>query len=112
MDLSWLKNIAHHVQCTKASEVIEEYENLLLADKIPWYSSHTKGSYLVEKTDKEPHNVTIKDSSNAKSPASRIVNIKGSNCVLNFCEVGSVVFYWKMLDSGIRIEIPKLLKLL
>ena len=110
MDLSWLKNIAHHIQCTKASEVIEEYENLLLADKIPWYSSHTKGSYLVGKTDKKPHNVTIKDSSNAKSTASRIVNIKESDSVLNSSEVGSVVFYWKILVSGIRIEIPKVVK--
>ena len=110
MDLSWLKNIAHHAQCTKASEVLEEYENLLLADKIPWYSSHTKGSYLVGKTDKKPHNVTIKDSSNAKSAASRIVNIKESDSVLNSSEVGSVVFYWKILVSGIRIEIPKVVK--
>ena len=110
MDLSWLKNIAHHTQCTKASEVLEEYENLLLADKIPWYSSHTKGSYLVGKTDKKPHNVTIKDSSNAKSAASRIVNIKESDSVLNSSEVGSVVFYWKILVSGIRIEIPKVVK--
>ena len=110
MDLSWLKNIAHHAQCTKASEVIEEYENLLLADKIPWYSSHTKGTYLVGKTDKKPHNVTIKDSSNAKSAASRIVNIKESDSVLNSSGVGSVFFYWKMLDSGKRIEIPKVFK--
>ena len=106
-DLSWLKNIANHAQCTKAIEVIEKYEELLLADKISWYSSDTKGTFLVGKTDKKPQNVTIKDSSNAKSAASRIVNIKESDSILNFSEVGSVVFYWKVLDNSVRIELPK-----
>ena len=109
-DLSWLKNIAHYAQCTKATEVIEQYESLLLADKIPWYSSHTKGTFLVGKTSKKPHNVTIKDSSNAKSAVSKILNINESDNILNFSEVRSVVFYWKILDSGIRIEIPEVVK--
>ena len=52
-DLSWLKNIAHHAQCIKATEVVEEYESYLMADKIPWYSSHTTGTYLVGRTDKK-----------------------------------------------------------
>ena len=109
MDLSWLKNIAHHAQCKEAIKVIEEYENSLLADKIRWYSSHSKGTYLVGKTDKKPESVTIKDSSNAKSAASRIVNIKESDSILNSSEVGSVVFYWKLLNNSIRIEIPEVI---
>ena len=106
-DLSWLKNIAHHAQCTKATEVVEEYESLLIADKIPWYSSHTKGTYLVGRTDKKPENVTIKDSSNAKSAASRIVNIKESDSVLDSSEVGSVTFYWRLTTKDVGIQIPK-----
>ena len=106
-DLTWLKNIAHHAQCTKATAVVEEYESLLMADKIPWYSSHRKGTYLVGRTEKEPENVTIKDSSNAKSAASRIVNIKESDSVLDSTEVGSVTFYWKLVNEGVGIQIPK-----
>ena len=106
-DLSWLKNIAHHAQCAEATAVVEEYESLLMADKIPWYSSHPKGTYLVGRTDKKPENVTIKDSSNAKSAASRIVNIKESDSVLDSTEVGSVTFYWKLVNKGATIQIPK-----
>ena len=106
-DLSWLKNIAHHAQCTKATEVVEEYESLLMADKIPWYSSHSKGTYLVGRTDKKPENVTIKDSSNAKSAASRIVNIKESDSILDSSGVGSVTFYWKLISKDVGIQIPE-----
>ena len=110
-DLSWLKNIAQYVQCTKATEIIEEYENTLLADKIPWHSGHPKGTYLVGKTDKKSENVTIKDSNNVKSAASRIVNIQETDSVLDYSEVGSVIFYWRIIDTGIRIEIPTVLDL-
>ena len=106
-DLTWLKNIAHHAQCVEATEVVEEYESLLMADKIPWYSSHPKGTYLVGRTDKKPENVTIKDSSNAKSVASRIINIKESDSVLNSTGEGSVIFYWKLVSKGVEIQIPK-----
>ena len=106
-DLSWLKNIACHVQCTKATKVIEEYENLLMADKIPWYSSHPTGTYLVGRTDKKPENVTIKDSSDTKSIVSEILNIKESDSVLDSSEVGSVIFYWKLINRDIKIQIPE-----
>ena len=106
-DLSWLKNIAHHVQCAKASDVIEKYEKLLLADKIPWHSSYTKGRFLVGKTSKKPENVTIEDSSNAKLAASSIVNIRESDSILNSSEVGSVTFYWKLVDENVSIQIPQ-----
>ena len=106
-DLTWLKNIAHHAQCAEATAVVKEYESLLMADKIPWYNIHPKGTYLVGRTDKKPENVTIKDSSNAKSAASRIVNIKESDSVLDSTEVGSVIFYWKLVSKGVEIQIPK-----
>ena len=106
-DLSWLKNIAHHAQCAEATAVVEKYESLLMADKIPWYSSHPKGTYLVGRTDKIPESVTIKDSSNAKSAVSRIVNIKESDSVLGSTEVGSVTFYWEIIHEDVRIQFPK-----
>ena len=106
-DLSWLKSIANHAQCTEATKVIEYYESLLLADKIPWYSSHLKGTYLVGRTDKKPENVTIKDSSDAKSVVSKIVNIKESDSVLDYSEVGSVTFYWRLVSKGINLQMPK-----
>ena len=107
-DLSWLKNIAHHAKCAKATESIEEYEKTLLADKDLWYSGHSKGTYLVGKTDKKSENVTIKDSSNAKSAASKIVNIQETDSVLDYSESGSVTFYWRIVNEDARIEIPKL----
>ena len=106
-DLSWLKNIAHHAQCTKATKIIEKYENTLLVDKIPWHSSHPKGIYLVGKTDKKSEDVTIKDSSNAKSAASKIIGVQETDIVLDYSEVGSVIFYWRIADTDIRVEIPK-----
>ena len=106
-DLSWLKNIAHYAQCTKATEAIEEYEHLLMADKILWYSSHLEGIFLVGRTNKKPENVTIKDSSNAKSVVSKIVNVKESDSILNSSEVGSVTFYWKLINKGVSVQIPK-----
>ena len=103
-DLSWLKNIADHTNCTAATKVVEEYKSSLIADKIPWYSSHPKGTYLVGKTDKKPEDVTIKDSSDAKSAASRIINIQETDSVLDSSEVGSVMFYWRPVVS---VQFPK-----
>ena len=111
-DLSWLKIIAYHLNCTNATEVIEKYENLLLADKIPWYSSHTKGTFLVGKTDKKPEIITIRDSSNAKLVASRIVNIKVTDSILDSSEgeSSSVTFYWRLIGRDFQIQVPKVAK--
>jgi len=106
-DLSWLKNIAHHVQCTKATEVIEDYEKLLIADKIPWYSSHPKGIFLVGKSEKKLEIVTIKDSNNAKSAASGLANIKETDIILDSSQVGSVIFYWRIVNEDVPIQIPE-----
>ena len=40
-----VENIASHIQCTKASEVVKDYEYLLMVDKFSWYTSHTIGTY-------------------------------------------------------------------
>ena len=106
-DLSWLKSIANHIYCIKASQVIEEYERLLMADKISWNGSHPQGIFLVGRTDKKPENVTIQDSSKAKSAASGIVNIKESDSVLDSSGVGSVTFYWKLVHNDVAIQLPK-----
>ena len=110
-DLSWLKTIAHYAGCRKAIEVIEEYESSLIADKIPWYSSHPKGTYLVGRTDKKPENVTIKDSSDAKSAVSKIVSIQESDSVLDSSESGSVTFYWRIINESVRINTNKVVYL-
>ena len=113
-DLSWLKNIADHVKCTKATEVVEKYENSLIADKILWYSSHQKGTYLVGRTGNKPENVTIKDSNIAKSAACGIVGkeeidfiLDSSEIVLDSSEVGSVTFYWKLINEDATIQLSK-----
>ena len=104
-DLSLLKNIAHFVHYTKVTEVIEKYESLLIADKVLWYNSYSTGTYLVGRTDKKPEDVTIKDSSNAKSAVSKIVNIKETDSVLDYSQVGSVTFYWRLIYEGVPIKI-------
>ena len=106
-DLSWLKTIAHYAGCRKAIEAIEEYETSLIADKIPWYSGHPKGTYLVGRTDKKPENVTIKNSSEVKSVVSRLTNIKESDSVLDSLEVGSVTFYWRIINESVGIHLTK-----
>ena len=90
----------------KLLEVVEEYESLLMADKISWYSSHPEGTYLVARTDKKPESVTVKDSNNAKSAASELVNILESDSVLQSSEVGSITFY-----SLMKVQKSKYLKL-
>ena len=104
-DLSWLRVIAHYAQCMEAIKVVEKYENLLIADKIQWYSN-PKGTYLVVKTEKRPEDVTIKYSSDVKSTVSEIVNIKETDSILNSSEVGSVTFYLKLVNKDITIQIP------
>ena len=106
-DLSWLKNIAQHAQCMKATKIIEDYERFLMADKIPWYRSHSKGTYLVGRTNKSPENVTIEESSSAKLAASKVVNVKELDTILDSSEVGSVTFYWKFVNADVVIKIPK-----
>ena len=109
IDLSWLKHITNYTQCREATKVIEEYESSLIADKIPWYSSHPKGTYLVGRTDKKPENVTIKESSDAKSVVSKLTNLKESDSVLDSLEVGSVTFYWRLINESVGIHLTKVI---
>ena len=105
-DLSWLKYIATCVNCKKATEIIKNYEKTLIADKIVWSSKHPEGTFLVGRISKSPEFVTIKDSSDAKSAASKIVELKETDSITDSSEVGSVVFYWRVVRE-VTINIPK-----
>ena len=107
-DLSWLKYIATCSNCLKATESIEEYESLLFSDKIIWSSIHLKGTYLVGKISKTSEFITIKDISNAKSAACRIVNLKETDSKSDYSEVDSVIFYWRVIKD-VSINIPNLI---
>ena len=104
-DLSWLKYIGTALKCTKAIEVIENYETLLFADKIVWSSKHPKGTFLVGKVSKHPEFVTIKDISDAKSAASRAIKLKETDSTTDFSQTGSVIIYWRLIKGGV-IDIP------
>ena len=104
-DLSWLKYIATSLKCSKAIEIVENYETLLFADKIIWSSKYPKGTYLVGKISKSSEFVTIKDSSDAKSVASRIVQLKETDSMSDFSQTGSVIVYWKVIKD-VTINIP------
>ena len=104
-DLSWLKYIATCSNCLKATEIIEEYESLLFSDKVIWSTVHLKGTYLVGKISKSSEFITIKDISNAKSAASRIVNLEETDSKLDSSEVESVIFYWRVIKD-VSINIP------
>ena len=105
-DLSWLKYIAKCSSCMKATEIIEKYERLLFADKITWSNNHPKGSFLVGKISKSPEFVTIKDASNAKSVASKLVRLEVTDTNLDSSGEGSVLFYWKVIKD-VTIYIPE-----
>ena len=105
-DLSWLKYIAKCLNCKKATEIIENYEKTLIADKIVWSSKHPEGTFLVGRVSKNPEFVTIKDSSDAKSAASKIVELEETDSITDSSEVGSVVFYWRVVRE-VTIDIPK-----
>ena len=105
-DLSWLKYIATCSNCKKATEIIENYEKTLIADKIVWSSMHPEGTFLVGRVSKSPEFVTIKDSSDAKSAASKIVELKETDSITDSSEVGSVVFYWRVVRE-VTINIPE-----
>ena len=98
-DVSWLKYIANCANCTKAIETIEGYERLLIADKIFWSTKHRMGRFLVGKMSKSPEHVTIKDSSNAKAVVSEFYDLKEIDCTPESSEVGSVTFYWKIIED-------------
>ena len=104
-DLSWLKYIATYSNCAKAMEIIENYETLLIADKIVWSSKHPSGTYLVGKISKSSEFVTIKDSGDAKSVASKIVSLQETDSKSESSEVGSVIFYWRIIKD-VAIKVP------
>lgn len=106
-DLSWLKYIATSSGCTKAAQILENYEKLLFADKTLWSDKHSKGTYIVGKISRSSEFVTIKDISNAKSVVSKIVNLQETDSKLDYSEIGSVIFYWKIIKD-VTIHIPEI----
>ena len=105
-DLSWLKYVVDYVRNIEAQKIINDYEISLLADKIYWSGSHPSGTFLVGRISNKPETVTIKNNSLAKSAASDVVGIHNTDSILDSSEVGSVIFYWKIID-GAEFEIPK-----
>lgn len=108
INLSWLKSIAQYFNCTKALEIMQKYEeNQLIADKVKWchHTSHPNGTFLVARVDKEPEYVTIKGSNDAKKAASGVANIEETDSTLEFSEVGSVIFYWRITTKDLELKI-------
>ena len=105
-DLSWLKYIATSSGCTKAAQILENYEKLLFADKIIWSNKHSKGTYLVGKISRSSEFVTIKDISNAKSVVSKVVNLQETDSKLDSSEIGSVIFYWRVIKD-VTVHVPE-----
>ena len=105
-EVGWLKAIAKYTKCEIA---IEKYSSLLIADKTTWsHDSFSKISngFFVKCSENSLEKTTIKDCSNAKSIASKILGLKETDGVLDSTEVGCLTFYWKVKES-ITISIPK-----
>ena len=105
-DLSWLKYIATSSSCTKATQILKNYEKLLFADKIIWSTKRSKGTYLMGKISSSSEFVTIKDISNAKSIVSKVMNLQETDSKLDSSEIGSVIFYWRIIKD-VTIQIPE-----
>ena len=87
------------------------YENELMADKTEWcsHNKHINGTYILGRIPKSPDNVTVKDNSEAQSAASKVVKVNETDSISNFSEVGSVTFYWKMLNEDVALQIPEVI---
>ena len=111
INVEWLECIAEHFKCKKALEIIQEYEQQLIADKINWcsnsQSSHQNGTYLAASINKKPEHITIKEYNDAKTAASKLVKIAEEDSISGFSEVGSVTFYWRIIAKDRGLNIPK-----
>ena len=109
-DLSWLKAIAKYTKCSKALDIIENYNgDSLIADKTK-YSNHgpneIKNGFAVKYFDKSLEDCTLKDCSDAKEAVSNILGLKDTDGILDSSEVGSLTFFWKVREN-IKITVPK-----
>ena len=106
-DLCWLKDIAKHMECEKALEIIENYENSLLADKTNWGNIlNTTNNGFLAVSNKSLENCTIKDCSNAKLIGSEILGLNETDSILEATGVGSMIFYWRVKEN-INITLPE-----
>ena len=108
-DLSWLKDIAGYMECEKALEIIENYEVLLVADKTNWDNilNEANTGFVVKISNKSSENCTIKDCSNAKLTASKMVELNETDSVLGSAGVGSMILYWRVKENT-SIRIPEI----
>ena len=114
-DVCWLMNIVRQAQCESALRYIEEYCNLLIADKILWGDNQMRKTitYLVAKvSSKTLNNCTIKHCADIKIKLNKITGINETDSILSFSEVSSkdcsLTFYWRVTDKRI-ITIPKVI---
>ena len=108
-DIGWLKAIAEYVNCTKALEIIENYESLSIVDKTTWNNcilNIASKMFFAKISNKPLENCTIKDSSNAKAVTCKIVGVPEIDSTLEFSGVGSIIFYWRV-EKTTEIVIPK-----
>ena len=102
-DVCWLINIARQAHCESALRCIEEYCNLLIADKILWGDSQMCKSitYLVAKvSNKTLYNCTIKHCADVKAILSKVTDMDETDSILSFSEASSkdcsLTFYWRV----------------
>ena len=114
-DVCWLMNIVRHAQCESALKFIQEYCDLLIADKTVWGDSQTckTGTCIFAKvSSKTLYNCTIKHCADVKAILSKIVGMNETDIILNFSEVSSkdcsLTFYWRIIDN-IIIKIPEVI---
>ena len=109
-DLSWLKAIAEYGKCEKASEIIKNYETLLIADKTNWGSilNKTNTGFIAKISNKSSENCTIKDCSNAKSIGSEMVGSNETDGTLESAGVGSMIFYWRVVKKNASVTLPEI----
>ena len=108
-ELCWLKAIIKYAKCPKAFKIIETYSDLLIADKTKCSNDSAnkiKNGFAVKYSDKSLVDCTIKDSSDTKEIASKIMGLKETDGILDSSEVGSLTFFWKVKEN-ITITIPK-----
>ena len=102
-DVCWLINIVRQAQCESALKCIEEYCNLLIADKIIWVDSQMckTSTYLLAKvSSKTLYSCTIKHCADIKAILSKVTGINETDSILSFSEANSkdysLTFYWRV----------------
>ena len=102
-DVCWLMNIVKQAQCESALKFIQEYCDLLIADKTVWGDSQTckTGTCIFAKvSSKTLYNCTIKHCADVKAILSKVVGMNETDIILSFSEASSkdcsLTFYWRV----------------